>query len=182
MHNLCYHVFKTHSQVTSGQKHARPRTQIAVTRHVTVLLNYTVSTDSAHVLQLIICVCRPTCICLQHIDSSFFYLYVIQEKHLYFDLPTCFFAAICLDTAYTVNKNKKKNNQSINLHVYILSLQDVPRYRNAKAWATGTAPRAVDIALTTYADVHGFEEIKLLMPFWFKCHENQWPMEIKLKD
>lgn len=85
MHNLCYHVFKTHSQVTSGQKHARPRTQNAVTRHVTVLLNYTVSTDSAHVLQLIICVCIPICNYLQHTDPYIFYLYflsVLYKKNI----------------------------------------------------------------------------------------------------
>lgn len=83
MHNLCYHVFKTHSQVTSGQKHARPRTQNAVTRHVTVLLNYTVSTDSAHVLQLIICVCIPICNYLQHTDPYIFYLYYTRKTSVF---------------------------------------------------------------------------------------------------
>ena len=110
MHNLCYHVFKTHSQVTSGQKHARPRTQNAVTRHVTVLLNYTVSTDSAHVLQLIICVCIPLCNYLQHTDHSIFYLYYTRKT---FWFTYMFFRRHMLRHCLYGEQQKKTINQLI---------------------------------------------------------------------
>ena len=98
--------FKIHSQVMCGQKPVRPRTQIAVTRHVTVLLNCTVSTDSAHVLQLIICVCRPTCISLQHTDPYIFYLYHTRTNILFWFTYTFFspFYDLGIEIEETINQ------------------------------------------------------------------------------